>query len=237
MLEAIEPRAEVLIVGDRQNQPTLRARLADRFAAEGLDLLSVAGPETALRRVAVHDPDVVIVRVSREGAATQALRQLRQHTSAPILALLGPDAREDERILVLDLGADDVLVEPVSALEIAAHSRALLRRGRILPAPTTYRYGPLEIDVAAREALLHDERIVLTHQEFNLLVFFASHPRQAFTRRELLEQAWEATREHNRGTVTEHVRRLRRKFDLAGEDGARWIATVHGVGYRFDPPR
>jgi two-component system phosphate regulon response regulator PhoB len=113
--------------------------------------------------------------------------------------------------------------------------RAVLRRTTAAVPPARLRYGALEIRLAAHEVLLHGDLVELTAKEFELLAFLASSPRRVFSREELLQAVWGSTSQwQDPATVTEHVRRLRRKVE-ADPERPRWLATVRGVGYRFDP--
>jgi two-component system, OmpR family, phosphate regulon response regulator PhoB len=224
-----------LLVAGRRTAAASAARLRPRLSLDGLTLQEAFDPDAALEFVARQPPEAVMVHLGA-GIDPQILADLRASSPCPLLAVLPADSDENDRLLAFDLGADDVVVEPFSPLEVAARVRAARRRAQGATAVQRYRYGSLVVDVHAHEASLGDRLLTLTHQEFALLAFFATHPRRTYTRTQLLEAAWESEgAERDRATVTEHVRRLRRKFDEAGYAGDRWITTVHGVGYRFDP--
>jgi DNA-binding response OmpR family regulator len=155
----------------------------------------------------------------------------------PILMLTARSAELD-RVLGLELGADDYVTKPFSVLELQARVRALLRRaaphqGTPTPEPGTLASADLRIDRTQRRAWLAEQELVLTPREFDLLWHFMRHPGRAFTRAELLEQVWGYGHDGYDHTVNSHINRLRAKL---GDDRseARYIHTVWGVGYRFE---
>ena len=122
-----------------------------------------------------------------------------------------------------------------SPAELAARIVSVLRRSRKVTPGTGFDFGTLRIDVATREVFVHDEVVEMTAKEFDLLAFLAASPRQVFAREQLLRQVWESSSEwQDSATVTEHVRRVRRKIE-DDPDSPRWVRTVRGVGYRFEP--
>ena len=147
---------------------------------------------------------------------------------------------EGDRIAGLRLGADDYVVKPFSAGELSARIESVLRRSRarlapVSSAPSGVSFGELSIDPLSREVTCAGVPVELTAKEFDLLAFLAASPRQVFSRQQLLQQVWSSSREwQDEATVTEHVRRVRRKIE-ADPDRPRWIRTVRGVGYRFEP--
>jgi DNA-binding response OmpR family regulator len=144
---------------------------------------------------------------------------------------------EDDRVVGLELGADDYIAKPFSPRELTLRVKAVLRRAAGTPAPPgraeQLAAGDLSIDVAARAALRAGTELSLTAREFDLLAFLASHPRQVFRREELLEQVWGFSY-GDTATVTVHVRRLREKIE-DDPSAPQHLTTVWGVGYRWDP--
>nr|MBA2386180.1 response regulator transcription factor [Acidimicrobiia bacterium] len=164
------------------------------------------------------------------------LRQLRADGDVPVI-LLTARADEFDRVLGLELGADDYVVKPFSPRELTARVRTVLRRTRsnVAVAAERLRFGSLTVDAQTREVSVDDERITLTPKEFDLLYTLAHSPRQVFSRRQLLEQVWDSAPEfQDPATVTVHVGRLRQKLE-ADPDEPRWITTAWGIGYRFEP--
>jgi two-component system, OmpR family, phosphate regulon response regulator PhoB len=167
------------------------------------------------------------------------LVELRLMGDVPAVFLTGRGLEMD-RIAGLRMGADDYIVKPFSPGELSARIETVLRRSRATitqlhpPAPSGS-FGGLRIDPLTREVECGGELIDLTAREFDLLAFLALSPRQVFTRQQLLEQVWSSSIEwQDEATVTEHIRRVRRKIEL-DPDHPRWITTVRGVGYRFEP--
>jgi len=149
--------------------------------------------------------------------------------------ILSGRGEEADRILGLKLGADDYLAKPFSPRELVARVESVLRRSRPEPVKEHYEYSGLMVDTATREVHVNGAMIDLTTKEFDLLAHFAAQPRRVFSREDLLRAVWESSSAwQHKATVTEHVRRLRLKVESDPEN-PRWIKTVRGVGYRFDP--
>jgi len=148
--------------------------------------------------------------------------------------LLTARGGESDRIVGLELGADDYIAKPFSPRELAARVRAVLRRARPDPGGGRIEHGDLVVDATTREVLRDGAQIRLTAREFDLLWFLASHPRQVFSRDHLLSRVWGHLPAVDTGTVTVHIRRLREKIERDPSSPAR-IETVWGVGYRFVP--
>jgi len=228
----LEATATILVVDDDE---TIRRMLTRALGAEGFTVEAVSDGRDALATVATSAPDLVVLDImlgSDDGLDVMAA--IRRSSDVPVILLTGR-AEEHERILGLKLGADDYLVKPFSAAELAARISSVLRRTRKPVPGTGFDYGALRIDVATRELFVHDELVVMTAKEFDLLAFLAGSPRQVFAREQLLRQVWGSSSEwQDPATVTEHVRRVRRKIE-DDPDNPRWVRTVRGVGYRFEP--
>jgi DNA-binding response OmpR family regulator len=183
--------------------------------------------------------DAVILDLRLPGLSGLDLcRELRQRGQRVPILMLTARAAELDRVLGLELGADDYVTKPFSVLELQARVRALLRRAApvsVAPAdaPPSLACAELRIDRVQRRAWLADEELVLTPREFDLLWHFMRHPGRAFTRAELLEQVWGYGHDGYDHTVNSHINRLRAKLGDDRSD-ARFIHTVWGVGYRFD---
>jgi DNA-binding response OmpR family regulator len=182
------------------------------------------------------EPDLVVLDLmlpSLDGL--EVCRRLRASAPVPVI-MLTARGEEEDRIVGLELGADDYLGKPVSPRELVARVKAVLRRSQEPRAPrpsaTTLEAGDLEVDVAARIATIAGRTVELTVREFELLVFLMERPGVAYRRDELLEHVWGYTY-GDASTVTVHVRRLREKIEADPSSPTR-LATVWGVGYRWD---
>ena len=237
---ATDPKPpRVLVVDD---EPTVREVVAGYLEREGYEVSVLAEGGTVMDEIERFQPDLVVLDVMlpvRSGF--DLVRELRTRTELPVI-LLTARSDETDRVLGLELGADDYIVKPFSPRELAARVRGVLRRTRVpvIAAPTTpaermLQFDRLTVDVLAREVLLDGVVIGLTAREFDLLAHLASHPRRAFSRAELLREVWDSDPGYqDPATVTVHVRRLRTKLERDPHD-PRWIVTVFGVGYRFEP--
>jgi DNA-binding response OmpR family regulator len=183
----------------------------------------------------VDEADVVVIDATDCAAAgIDTLVSLRRQSGVPVVYVAGAGARSDG-VMALDLGADDFVVEPFVQGEVPARIRSVLRRCRRPGRPTPLTFGRLSVLLAEREVRVDGELVETTPLEFDLLARLVSSPRQVFSRTELLEQVWGSSGSwQSPATVTEHIRRLRLKLETDRER-PRWLRTVRGVGYRFDP--
>jgi two-component system phosphate regulon response regulator PhoB len=219
----------VLVVDD---DARVRTVVAWQLEAEGYAVGEAADGQTALEAILADPPDLVILDLSLPGLnGLEVLRRVRERAGLPVIVLSGRSG-EGDRILGLDLGADDYLVKPFSPGELAARVRSVLRRsGQAVPALVVDPAG-LRLDPASREVAVDGVGVALTAREFDLLAFLHAHPRQVFSRAQLLEQVWASSSGwQSEATVTEHVHRLRHKL------GRRFVETVRGVGYRLEVNR
>jgi DNA-binding response OmpR family regulator len=229
------PGSQVLVVDD---EPTVREIVARYLERDGHAVHEAADGDDALAWLAAHRPDLVVLDVMLPGTdGITILRRIREQGDIPVIVL---SARVDEvdRIVGLELGADDYVTKPFSPRELAARVRTVLRRPRLAavePTDGVLDYGALQIDRRAREVAVDGRGVELRPKEFDLLVALARSPRQVFTRRQLLEQVWDSAPEYqDPATVTVHVGRLRQKLE-PDPDAPRWITTARGIGYRFEP--
>jgi two-component system phosphate regulon response regulator PhoB len=229
---AVGTRPALLVIDDDSR---VRTVVSWQLEAEGYVVHEAADGNSAWQAIVDRRPDLVVLDLSLPGmSGLDLLRRLRDAGDRTPVVVLSGRSGEGDRILGLDLGADDYLVKPFSPGELAARVRSVLRRsggpaGGRPPAVTGARSG-LHIDPWTREVELDGEPVPLTAREFDLLAFLAGHPRRVFTRAQLLEQVWASSRGwQSEATVTEHVHRLRHKL------GRRHLVTVRGVGYRLEP--
>ena len=226
------PRApQILIVDD---DTAVRRLVRDGLEREGFEVSEVGDGSAALDEVGRSQPDLVILDVNLPVVGGfDILHRLRESSTTPVILLSGRVA-EIDRVLGLELGADDYVVKPFSPRELASRVRAVLRRVRDEDR-TRVTFGELTLDIAGREVHKRGELIALRAKEFDLLAFLAAAPRRVFSREELLEQVWQSMPGwQDRATVTEHVRRVRLKLE-DDQEHPRWIRTVRGVGYVFEP--
>jgi len=192
----------------------------------------------ALEQALADPPELVVLDVMIPSVdGFEVCRRLRATAPVPVI-MLTARSEEADRIVGLELGADDYVSKPFSPRELTARIKAVLRRagGSVVTAgeePTTLVAGTLRVDTVAHEARRDGELVSLTSREFDLLVHFMRNPRRAFRREQLLEQVW-GFAYGDTSTVTVHVRRLREKVE-ADPAHPRHVCTVWGVGYRFEP--
>jgi DNA-binding response OmpR family regulator len=212
--------------------------LAMVLAGEGYEVTVAADAATALQKAREESVDLVVLDVALgQDDGRMVLSEIHRASDLPVILVSG---RGDtaERILGLRLGADDYLGKPFSPMELVARVGSVLRRSRHMngrAAPLGPPASGLVIDRLTREVLIDGVRVELTAKEFDLLAFLSGSPRQVFSRSQLLEHVWASRREwQDEATVTEHVRRVRHKIERDPEH-PRWVTTVRGVGYRFEP--
>ncbi len=224
----------VLVVDD---EPIVRDVVVRYLERDGYRTLQAASGAQARDMLEREPPSLVVLDVMLPGVSGLELcRWIRSRSQVPIVMLtaLGEEA---DRIVGLELGADDYLTKPFSPRELAVRVRNLIRRSAVpveVQAAQTIAFGDVVVDPVAREARKGDELLRLTLKELDLLLFFASNPRQVFSRDQLMDRVWGYQSALDTGTVTVHVRRLRKKI----EDDAsrpRHLETVFGAGYRFTP--
>jgi DNA-binding response OmpR family regulator len=223
--------AHVLVVDDDE---TVRDVVGRYLGAAGHAVrLAVDGPG-ALRSARESPPDVVVLDLMLPGlSGLEVCRALRADGDRPPIVMLTALGEEDDRLLGLELGADDYVTKPFSPRELVLRVGSILRRTATPAASPVLVDGGLRVDPAARAATLDGRPLALTTREFDLLAFLMAHPGQAFTREELLSRVW-GWEFGDRSTVTVHVRRLREKVEPDPTDPRR-IATIWGTGYRYDP--
>jgi DNA-binding response OmpR family regulator len=227
----------VLVVDD---EPMLRNLLSRLLRMEGYTVIEAEDGQTALELIDSRRPDLVLLDVmlpARDGL--DVLGDLRRTSEVPVI-LVSALGEEADRVLGLKMGADDYVVKPFSAAELSARIESVLRRAQMHStlgpeAAARLAFDGLAIDLQTRDVTVGREKAEMTAKEFDLLAFLASSPRQVFSREQLLHHVWGSSSDwQSDATITEHVRRLRRKIE-DDPDNPRWVTTVRGVGYRFEP--
>lgn len=227
---------EVLVVEDEASVGDILRLYLSRA---GYDVAVVRDGKKAIERLQARLPSLLILDVMLPGVdGWEITRWLRERSETPII-LLTARKEEIDRIAGLELGADDYVVKPFSPQEVVSRVRAVLRRARPKEPEETasgaqINFDDLIIDPQTRLVTVNAEERTLTAKEFDLLYLLARHPRQVYTRDQLLERVWEETDYIDPGTVTVHIRRLREKIERDPAN-PRHLQTVWGVGYRFEP--
>jgi DNA-binding response OmpR family regulator len=228
--------ATLLVAEDDEGSRLALARSLERY---GYRVIEAADGELALHLFQSNPSiDLVVLDIGLprlDGFAV--LSRLRQLSDVPVIMLTGR-GEEVDRVVGLELGADDYVLKPYSLRELVARVRARLRRRpggeeRRPVGAEPLVYGDLTIDPRAREIHIGGEKIDLTAREYELFAFLARHPREVFSREELLEHVW-GTRFQDPATVTEHIRRVRAKIEKHPPT-RKVLTTLRGMGYRFDP--
>jgi len=220
----------VLVVDD---EPIVREVVVKYLEREGFRTLEAADGLRARQVLEAETPSLVVLDVMLPGIdGLELCRWIRSRSELPVI-MLTARGEEADRIVGLELGADDYVIKPFSPRELAARVRTVLRRvGPPAMQPQRLEFGDLVIDASTREVTKAERQLKLTLKEFDLLFFLAGHPRQVFSRDQLMSRVWGYEAALDTGTVTVHVRRLREKIE---DDPSRpaVLETVWGVGYRF----
>jgi two-component system response regulator ResD len=234
MSSAGHSRGSILVVDDEPTIGEVVSRYLDRAGYE--TRVAVDGP-AALAAVFEHSPDLIVLDLMLPGMdGLEVMRRVREQDldRLPII-LLTARGEESDRVVGLRLGADDYVVKPFSPAELVARVDAVLRRVDTTPGPEPpLEFGDLAIEPTAHRVVAGGEEVSLTQREFDLLLFLARHPGQAFTRSQLMDLVWRYSFYTDTSTVTVHIRRLRAKIEPDPAE-PQHIETVWGVGYRFAP--
>jgi DNA-binding response OmpR family regulator len=231
-----EPRRILVVEDDPDIADMLRINLID----EGYGVDHAPDGERALERLRAGSYDLLLLDLMLPGIdGLEVCRQVRAQPRYTPIIIVSARGAEAQRVLGLELGADDYVAKPFSVPELAARMRALFRRESALGRQAriesgVIEHGPLSLDPVAREVLLRGAPVTLTAREFDLLFHFARHPGQVFSRMDLLNRVWGYNHEGYEHTVNTHINRLRAKIE---RDPAHpeMILTVWSVGYKFAP--
>jgi DNA-binding response OmpR family regulator len=228
------PHQRILVVDDEE---AIRELVGSYLRTEGFDVAEAVDGEDALSQIAQRAPELVVLDLRLPGiSGLDVLREIRR-TSAMYVIVLTARADETDKLIGLELGADDYITKPFSPRELVARVRAVLRRGRQDAVVTdgaddeVTRLDGLTIDIGRHEVRVDDEPVELTSLEFQLLAALAEAPGRVFTRRQLIERVWGWDFYGDERLVDVHIGNLRRALGDAADD-PRFIGTVRGVGYK-----
>jgi two-component system response regulator RegX3 len=223
------PKPKVLFVED---ESSISGPFSKALAREGFEPVVAATAKRALELAEEIDPDIVLMDLTLpDGDGRDVTRAIRRRSNVPIL-MLTARGTETDRIVGLEIGADDYVVKPFSGAEVIARMRAVLRRVKpSTPAVTDLEVGPLRVELGARRVFLDDAELTLSRKEFDLLVELASHAGEVVKREDLISRVWDENWFGSTKTLDVHVGWLRGKLG-----DPRWVHTVRGVGFRFTGP-
>ena len=223
--------ARILVIED---DPAILRGLADNLACESHDVLTAADGETGYALARSRKPDLILLDVMLPRISGYELcRKLRAESIVTPIVMLTARGDEADRVVGLDLGADDYITKPFSVRELLARIRAVLRRAQVQSAlPAELRFGNVVVDFRRYEAHKGDRPVELTRKEFGLLRLLAARAGEPVTRDDLLNEVWGYEATPTTRTVDNHVASLRAKLEDHPSD-PRHLFTVHGVGYKW----
>jgi DNA-binding response OmpR family regulator len=228
----VSPR--VLVVDD---EPAITDAVSYTLESEGFDVTAHSDGEAALEAVRADSYDLVILDLMLPGlSGLEVCRRLRAESDIPILMLTARDTEVD-RVLGLEIGADDYVTKPFSMAELVSRVRAMLRRralDRTAPHASSYAVGAVRIDLLRHQVFVDGKPVQLTPSEFKLLALLAAQPERVFTRRELMQHLWESDYVGDERAADVHLANLRRKLERDPTRPER-LVTVRGIGYKLEP--
>ncbi len=224
-------KTRILIVED---EPAMVAGLRDNFEYEGYDVISAADGAEGLDRALADNPDLVVLDVMMPRlSGLDVCKQLKARRPALPIIMLTARGQEIDKVVGLELGADDYVTKPFSIRELMARVKAVLRRvSPQAPAVETYRFSDIEVNIRSNEVRRAGQPVELSSKEFALLAYFISNPAETLSRDRLLDAVWGYENYPNTRTVDTHIVHLRQKLEPNPEE-PRFILTVHGSGYKF----
>jgi two-component system response regulator RegX3 len=229
---SVPSRPKVLFVED---ESSISGPFSKALAREGFEPVVAATAARALELADQIEPDIVLLDLTLpDGDGRDVCRALRMRSNVPIV-MLTARGTETDRIVGLELGADDYVVKPFSGAEVIARIRAVLRRansGERAAPPEPVTIGGLHLEPGARRARLDGEELQLSRKEFDLLAELVSHAGHVVTREDLMSRVWDENWFGSTKTLDVHIRWLRQKLGDA-PDAPRYVHTVRGVGFRF----
>jgi DNA-binding response OmpR family regulator len=224
-------KTRILIVED---EPAMVAGLRDNFEYEGYDVISAGDGVQGLERALADHPDLVVLDVMMPRmSGLDVCKQLKARLPSLPIIMLTARGQEIDKVVGLELGADDYVTKPFSIRELMARVKAVLRR--VSPATTTpevYRFSDVEVNIRSNEVLRAGTPVELSAKEFALLAYFVAHPAETLSRDRLLDSVWGYENYPSTRTVDTHILHLRQKLERNPEE-PRLFLTVHGSGYKF----
>ena len=226
-----ERKTRILIVED---EPAMVQGLRDNFEYEGYEVISAADGADGLNRAIADQPDLVVLDVMMpKMSGLDVCKQLKARKPSLPIIMLTARGQEIDKVVGLELGADDYVTKPFSIRELMARVKAVLRR--VSPqaaASEVYRFSDVEVNVRSNEVLRGGQPVELSSKEFALLAYFVAHPAETLSRDRLLDAVWGYENYPTTRTVDAHIVHLRQKLEPNPEE-PRFILTVHGSGYKF----
>jgi DNA-binding response OmpR family regulator len=222
---------KILIVED---EPNMVAGLRDNFEFEGYEVVTAGDGVAGLERALTELPDLVILDVMMPRmSGLDVCKQLKARRPAPPIIMLTARGQEVDKVVGLELGADDYVTKPFSIRELVARVKAVLRRARSTPrVQDGFSFGDVEVNVRSCQVVRNGKALEFSSKEFDLLKYFLCHPGETLSRDRLLEEVWGYDHFPTTRTVDAHIVRLRQKVEPKPEE-PRFILTVHGTGYKF----
>ena len=223
--------AKILVVED---EPNMVAGLRDNFEFEGYEVITARDGIEGLERALAESPDLVVLDVMMPRmSGLEVCRQLRAKRASIPIIMLTARGQEVDKVVGLELGADDYVTKPFSIRELLARVRAILRRTAVVPKnQDQHSFGDVEVDLHRRRVLRSGKLLDISSKEFELLKYFICHSGETLTRDRLLEDVWGYDSYPSTRTVDTHLVRLRQKLEPDPEQ-PQYFLTVHGTGYQF----
>lgn len=219
----------LLLVEDEQS---LRKMISEHFVSEGFQVIEARDGKEGLELWNARKPDLIVLDVMLPNiSGIEVLKTIRNRDNTPVI-MLTARADEVDKLLGLELGADDYLSKPFSTRELTARIRAVLRRSQMVEDITIHNFKSLKMDMVRHEAFLGNNLLDLTASEFKILSLLAEHPGQVFSRLQILEHAFGDIYEGYERTIDTHISNLRRKMEILPARDVK-IKTVYGVGYKL----
>jgi DNA-binding response OmpR family regulator len=224
-------KTRILIVED---EPAMIAGLRDNFEYEGYEVISADDGAAGLDRALNDNPDLVVLDVMMPRmSGLDVCKQLKSKKPTLPIIMLTARGQEVDKVVGLELGADDYVTKPFSIRELMARVKAVLRRvAPQSPAPEVYSFSDVEVNVRSNQVTRGGQSLELSAKEFALLAYFVAHPAETLSRDRLLDAVWGYENYPNTRTVDTHIVHLRQKLEPNPEE-PRFILTVHGTGYKF----